>query len=55
MKLPVHVRLFPAEIAVVDACAAALSQQRSGAAFSRAGTVRLNISALSMLWFLASL
>ena len=27
VKLPVHVRMFPAEIAAVDAFAAALSQQ----------------------------
>ena len=40
MKLPVHVRLFPDESAAVDACAAALSQQRSGAAFSRAEALR---------------
>ena len=40
MKLPVHVRMFPEELAAVDACAAALSQQRSGAAFSRAEALR---------------
>ena len=41
MKLPVHVRMFPAEIAAVDAFAAALSQQSSGAAFSRAEALRI--------------
>ncbi len=35
MKLPVHVRMFPAEIA------AALSQQSYGAAFSRAEALRI--------------
>jgi hypothetical protein len=41
VKLPVHVRMFPAEIAAVDACATALSQQRYGAAFSRAEALRI--------------
>ena len=41
VKLPVQVRLFPAEIAAVDACAAALSQQSYGAAFSRAEALRI--------------
>ena len=41
VKLPVHVRMFPAEMAAVDACAAALSQQRYGAAFSRAEALRI--------------
>ena len=41
VKLPVHVRMFPDEIAAVDACAAELSQQRSGAAFSRAEALRI--------------
>ena len=41
VKLPVHVRMFPEEIAAVDACAAALSQQRAGAAFSRAEALRI--------------
>jgi 2-oxoglutarate dehydrogenase E2 component (dihydrolipoamide succinyltransferase) len=40
VTLPVHVRMFPAEIAAVDAFAAALSQQSSGAAFSRAEALR---------------
>ena len=40
MKLPVHVRMFPEEIAAVDAFAAALSQQSAGAAFSRAEALR---------------
>ena len=41
MKLPVHVRMFPEAIATVDAFAAALSQQSSGAAFSRAEALRI--------------
>ena len=41
MKLPVHVRMFPEELAAVDACAAAMSQQSSGAAFSRAEALRM--------------
>src|SRR5256885_12035161 len=41
VKLPVQVRMFPEEIAAVDACAAALSQQRSGAAFSGAEALRI--------------
>ena len=41
VKLPVQVRMFPEEIAAVDACAAALSQQSSGAAFSRAEALRI--------------
>ena len=41
VKLPVQVRLFPAEIAAVDACAAELSQQSYGAAFSRAEALRI--------------
>jgi hypothetical protein len=41
VKLPVQVRLFPAERAAVDACAAALSQQHYGAAFSRAEALRI--------------
>ena len=40
VKLPVHVRMFPAELAAVDAFAAALSQQSYGAAFSRAEALR---------------
>ena len=41
VKLPVQVRTFPAEIAAVDVCAAALSQQRYGAAFSRPEALRI--------------
>jgi len=41
VKLPVQVCMFPAEIAAVDACAAALSQQSYGAAFSRAEALRI--------------
>ena len=40
VKLPVHVRMFPAEIAAVDAFAAELRQQSYGAAFSRAEALR---------------
>jgi hypothetical protein len=39
--MPVQVRLFPAEIAAVDAFAAELSQQSYGAAFSRAEALRI--------------
>src|SRR5690349_13723146 len=39
--MPVHVRMFPGDIATVDACAAALSQQSYGAAFSRAEALRI--------------
>ena len=41
MKLPVQVRMFPEEIAAVDAFAAELSQQSYGAAFSRAEALRI--------------
>ena len=41
MKMPVQVRMFPEEIAAVDAFAAELSQQSSGAAFSRAEALRI--------------
>src|SRR2546421_7883565 len=41
VKLPVQVRMFPAEIAAVDAFAAELSQQSYGAAFSRAEALRI--------------
>ena len=41
MKLPVYVRMFPSEIAMVDACDAALRQQSSGTAFSRAEALRI--------------
>ena len=41
VKLPVHVRMFPEEIATVDAFAAALSRQSYGAAFSRAEALRI--------------
>ena len=41
MKLPVKVRMFPAESAEMDAFAAARSQQSYGAAFSRAEALRI--------------
>jgi len=41
VKLPIHVHMFPAEIATVDTFAAALSPQSSGAAFSRAEALRI--------------
>src|SRR5437899_12814785 len=41
VKMPVQVRMLPAEIAAVDAFAAALSQQSYGAAFSRAEALRI--------------
>jgi len=41
VKLPVHVCTFPAEMAAVDTCAAALRQPRSGAAFARAEALRI--------------
>ena len=41
MKMPVQVRMFPEEIATVDAFAAELSQQSYGAAFSRAEALRI--------------
>jgi hypothetical protein len=41
VKLPVHVRMFPAEIAAVDAFTAELSQQSYSAAFSRAEALRI--------------
>src|SRR2546425_6590993 len=41
VKMPVQVRMFPEEIATVDAFAAELSQQSYGAAFSRAEALRL--------------
>jgi len=41
VKLPVQVRMFPEEIATVDAFAAKLSQQSYGAAFSRAEALRI--------------
>src|ERR1700757_2831966 len=41
VKLPVQVRMFPEEIATVDAFAAELSQQSYGAAFSRAEALRI--------------
>src|SRR5206468_9772217 len=41
VKMPVQVRMFPEEIATVDACAAELSQQSYGAAFSRAEALRI--------------
>ena len=41
VKIPVQVRMFPEEIATVDAFAAELSQQSYGAAFSRAEALRI--------------
>ena len=41
VKLPVQVRMFPEEMEAVDAFAAELSQQRDGAAFSRAEALRI--------------
>ncbi len=41
VKLPVQVRMFPEEIAAVDAFAAELSQQSYGEAFSRAEALRI--------------
>jgi hypothetical protein len=41
VKMPVQVRMFPDEIAMVDAFAAELSQQSYGAAFSRAEALRI--------------
>src|SRR3954463_2356969 len=41
VKLPVQVRMFPEEVAAVDAFAAELSQQSYGAAFSRAEALRI--------------
>src|ERR1700745_1321458 len=41
VKLPLQVRMFPEEIATVDAFAAELSQQSYGAAFSRAEALRI--------------
>jgi hypothetical protein len=41
VKMPVQVRMFPEEIAMVDACAAALRQQCYGAALSRMEALRM--------------
>src|SRR5207302_2181510 len=41
VKLPVQVRMFPEEIAMVDAFAVELSQQSYSAAFSRAEALRI--------------
>ena len=41
VKMPVQVRMFPEEIATVDAFAAELSQQSYGTAFSRAEALRI--------------
>ncbi len=41
VKMPVQVRMFPEEMATVDAFAAELSQQSYGAAFSRAEALRI--------------
>ncbi len=43
VKLPVQVRMFPEEMEAVDAFAAELSQQRYGAAFSRAEVLRMAV------------
>jgi len=43
VKMPVQVRMFPEEMATVDAFAAALSQQSYGAAFSRAEALRIAV------------
>ena len=49
VKMPVQVRMFPAEIAMVDAFAVELSQQSYGAAFSRAEALR----SAAMAWLKA--
>src|SRR3989442_9281137 len=41
VKMPVQVRMFPEEMATVDALAAELCQQSYGAAFSRAEALRI--------------
>jgi len=41
VKMPVQVRMFPEEIATVDALVAKLSQQSYGGAFSRAEALRI--------------
>ena len=41
VKMPVQVRMFPEEIAMVDALAAELSQQSYSVAFSRAEALRI--------------
>src|SRR5437879_3925860 len=41
IKMPVQVRMFPEEVATVDAFAAELSQHSYGAAFSRAEALRI--------------
>ena len=41
VQVPAHVCTFSDEIVMVDACAAALSPQRDGAAFSRAAALRI--------------
>jgi hypothetical protein len=46
MKLPVQVWMLPAEIAVVGAFAAELSQQSYGAAFSRAEALRMVVGGM---------
>src|SRR5438874_4781590 len=43
VKLPVQVRMFPEEIAAVNAFAAELSQQSYGVAFSRAEALRIAV------------
>ncbi len=41
VKIPVQVRMFPEEMATVDAFTAELSQQSYSAAFSRAEALRI--------------
>jgi len=41
VKMPVQVRIFPEEIATVDAFVAKLSQQSYGVAFSRTESLRI--------------
>ena len=54
VKLPVHVRMCPAAFAAVDAFAAALRQQRSGAAFSRAEALRIAAMEWRVAYLLAA-
>ena len=54
VKLPVQVRMFPEEIAVVDAFAAELSQQSYGAAFSRAEALRIAAMEWRVAYLLAA-
>jgi hypothetical protein len=41
VKLPIHVHMFPEELAVADTFAAERSQQSYGAVFSRAEALRI--------------